>query len=146
MLTYAPRRYSAIAATDVEVFVIARIDFDALIERYPKVKNILNSLLSNGDYDYFEYKIYEMIDRLKELEGEERDKQISYLQIVTNEIKLVVSGKENLSLEEGGDWRKATTKNRIAHYLSHFIDYGSDNDGLGFLYFVGRRHKYIFTA
>lgn len=144
MLTYAPRRYSAIAATNVEAFVISRKDFDALIERYPKVKNILGTLLHNGDYDYFEYKIYEMIDRLKELTGDERDRQIDLLQARTNEIKTVVSGKENLNEEEAGDWIKTSVKNAIAHSFNRFISSGTDDDGLPVLYFVGRRNKYVF--
>lgn len=146
MLSFAPRRYSAIAATNVETFAISRKDFDALIERYPKVKDILSALLRNGDYDYFEYKIYEMIDRLKELTGLERDQQIDILQARTNEIKSVVSGKETLNEEEAGDWITSSAKSAILHFLSRFISSGTDDDGLPFLYFVGRRNRYILIS
>ncbi|CAL8137954.1 unnamed protein product [Orchesella dallaii] len=141
MLTFAARRYTAVAATNVEAFVIARSDFDILIERYPKVKDILSALLSNGDYDYFEYKIYEMIDGLKELSGPDKDKQIDLLVARTNEIKAVVSGKETLSAEEAGDWTKQKSKKVFLYWLSRVISVGSDDDNLPFIYFVGRRNR-----
>ncbi|ODN03013.1 Cyclic nucleotide-gated olfactory channel [Orchesella cincta] len=141
MLTFAPRRYTAVAATNVEAFVIARSDFDILIERYPKVKDILSTLLANGEYDYFEYKIYEMIDGLKELNGEDKDTQIDLLVARTNEIKSVVSGKETLSAEEAGDWTKQKSKKIFLYWVSRIFAVGSDDDNLPFIYFVGRRNR-----
>lgn len=99
MLSYNTRKYTAIAASPVELFQISRSDFDALVERYPNVSQELSKMLNHGERDYFEPKIYAFIDRIKELDREQRDKHIAILNAKSDEIRLIISTKENLCPE-----------------------------------------------
>lgn len=141
MLSLQARKFTAIAASNVETFCISRQDFQALIERYPKVKNILNDQLVKGTYDYFEHKIYSQVEMVAQFSKEEYNKFRDTRLARTAEIKSVVSAKENLESVEAGDWNKASAKNKCIQVLKRIWSSGSDDDGLAFFYWVGRRKK-----
>ncbi|CAG7728316.1 unnamed protein product [Allacma fusca] len=133
------RRFSAVAANNVEVFALNSDGFSQILDRYPNLMEDIEKKLHFTKQDLFERKISLIETSLNEMATDKRSHFDAVVLRNSAILRDVVYAREVPGFGEEDEEAVIEPKNfLIAFITSHIISYGTENHGLPFIYFASR--------
>ncbi|CAG7786966.1 unnamed protein product [Allacma fusca] len=132
------RRFSAIAANNVEVFALNAKGFGEILDRYPSLKSNMEKRLLSDTHDLFERKIHFIETKRSNLEYQQDmvtfDNRVFRNSAILREI---VYAREVVAFKEDDDESVVVTRNKFIDFFERYIfSYGPDDYDLPFIYFA----------